>query len=78
MRRPWLFQIGPIVVPTEAREEMAELGGLHCSLEQYLENVWKQRYPFDPARKSSDDIWPLKVGANRLPVETGKVIGMKR
>ena len=52
--RPWLLQIGPLVVPTAAREEMAELT-FRASEADYLRRVWALRYPAgDPARCFQD------------------------
>lgn len=71
--RPWILQLGPLVVPTDAREEMMELH-VKASPEQYIENVWAQRYPY-PSLRPSEKGWP--IGADRVEEPTN-IIKMER
>jgi len=57
MRRRWILQLGPWVIPTDAREELAELH-VRCSPEQYINAVWDSRYAY-PSVRSSEKGWPI-------------------
>lgn len=57
---PWILQLGPLFVPADARNELGEMR-VRCSAEQYVDKIWKERYPHgNPARQSAKEIWPLK------------------
>lgn len=79
MSRPWILQLGPLTIPTDARDELNEIHSKR-SPEQYINNIWADRYPNgNPARKSPDRIWPLKFGASAEQQDlSNKVVGMKR
>jgi hypothetical protein len=60
MADPWLFNLGPKVIPTEGRDEMAALA-FRRSPKAYLRLVWEDRKELQPARK------PQQVMAEDLP-----------
>lgn len=56
--RPWLFQIGPISCPTEAREELNAIStGL--SRDEYVDKVWLTRIEtMPPKKRPRSKTWP--------------------
>lgn len=63
--RPWILQLGPFVMPCEAREELCTIAhGL--TREEFADKVWAMRdEAFGPVRKSRRKKWPINAVAEK-------------
>jgi len=73
--RPWIIQLGPMFVPTGAREELMAARETRTA-ESYVSWVWRQRvsgsvYP------ASGNGWPYGK-SDELPVAVTKLEAVKR
>lgn len=66
--RPWLIQLGPLILPTEARDELNMIAtGL--TREEFSDKMWERRsVEYGPVKKSHRRKWPMK--AAEIPTAT--------
>jgi hypothetical protein len=56
--RPWLLQLGPLIIPTDAREELNALTVRRTS-DEYVDAIWKKRKAEGPkVRRPRSLSWP--------------------
>lgn len=84
MTRPWLFQFGPLIISTEAREELNALT-VGRTPDGYVDEVWKLRKAEAPkVRRARSLSWPktwrTATGKFRLaaPMAESTVTPIKR
>lgn len=62
--RPWRFHFGPMFVPTEGREKMAEIAAGVMTLGDYIDAVWEKREQEKPQHSRSLCNWPMVLGTH--------------
>lgn len=66
--RPWLLHIGPLFVPTEARQEIQAISEVVGA--EYVNHIWKEREAAKPQASKSICNWPAKFNApNVTPIK---------
>lgn len=70
--RPWLLNLGPMLISCDAREELQAIGyGL--TPEEFADKIWDRRIEAAPTvRKSHRKKWPMRKpesNVTQLPVK---------
>lgn len=60
MTRPWLMAFGPLMIPTEAREELRGMA-VNRTVKAFVAEVWELRKEAAaPVKKSHRKKWPFR------------------
>jgi hypothetical protein len=71
---PWLITIRPLIVPSDARQELLELAH-NKTPEQYSNAIWRLRASEHPAKAKSRGVWPIqRAQTNVLPIRKRKAL----
>lgn len=66
-KTPWLFTFGPLVLPTDGREELGALA-VGLSTPEYVAKVWDARLSEAPRVRHSRRVrWPQTCRAHKGP-----------